>query len=41
MKNPFIPSRSRFCSAAETALLFSVALAGLIAAIIALVNATC
>lgn len=41
MENPFIPSRSPFCGAAQTALLFSVALCGLIAAIIALVNAAC
>ncbi|MEY9717891.1 hypothetical protein ABIA22_000381 [Sinorhizobium fredii] len=41
MENPFIPSRSAFCSAAQTALVFCVALCGLIAAIIALVGAAC
>lgn len=35
MKNPFIPSRSRICQWADTALIFSVVAAGLVAAMAA------
>ncbi|PTM92856.1 hypothetical protein C7449_107270 [Mycoplana dimorpha] len=35
-RNPFIPARSPVCNAAQTALLFCVALAGLVAALISL-----
>jgi hypothetical protein len=35
-RNPFIPSSSPVCRVAELALLFSVALAGLVAAVVAL-----
>jgi len=41
MENPFIPSRSRLCNAAQTALLFSVALCGLLAAAIAVGKQLC
>ncbi|SOC41632.1 hypothetical protein SAMN05892877_10937 [Rhizobium subbaraonis] len=33
MKNPFIPSQSKICRAADTALLFSVVLIALAAAV--------
>lgn len=38
MRNPFIPASSPVCRLAETALMFCVALAGLAAAVIALVR---
>ncbi|WP_455270335.1 hypothetical protein [Rhizobium herbae] len=38
MKNPFIPSRSPICRLADTVLVFSITIAGLVAVLAAIAN---